>query len=472
MKLKPIKKRAFLKTLKAFFWFATGAVLAFFLLTSFTFIIFEKLNHNVVYPGITINNIDLGRKTEKEVYDLFAKKNDIIANTKFTFSTDTDIATVSAGDLGFGYDQDLIAEQAIGLGRSKSFLSNVSLVLRAYLDGLILRPAYHYSEPALQKTLSPFIEKIDKDPVDALFNFQGGLVTAFKPSEEGQMVDIDEVKKSLSAQFEKVFSENKIQNIDIPISIKILQPKITTDKANNLGIKELIGRGSSLFQHSIPNRIFNLTLASSRINGVLIAPNETFSFVKALGDVSAFTGYQQAYVIQNGKTVLGDGGGVCQVSTTFFRAILNAGLPIIERRAHTYRVGYYEQDSPPGLDATVYVPAIDLKFKNDTNSYILIQTEVDPNTQQLLIFLYGKSDNRSVKLTTPIVTNRTSAPPDSYQDDPNLQKGIVKQVDFKADGATVSFTREVTKDGEKIISEKFVSNYLPWQSVFLRGTKE
>lgn len=472
MKVLRVKKKVFAQTTKAFFWFAVGATLAFFLLTSFTFVVFEKFNYNLVYPGISVNNIDLGRKTEREVYDLFAKKNEAIANTQFTFLSDTDVATVSAHDLNFGYDQDLIAKQAISLGRSDNSLGNVSLVLQAYLNGLNLEPAYHYSESSLYKALLVFTEKINKEPVDALFNFRDGKVTAFKPSEDGRAVKIEEIKKNLDSQFEKIFSRQSPQKIIIPIGIKILKPKITTDKANNLGIKELIGKGTSLFQHSIPSRIFNITLAAGRINGVLVAPSETFSFDKALGDVSSFTGYQQAYIIQNGKTVLGDGGGICQVSTTFFRALLNAGLPITQRQAHAYRVGYYEQDSPPGLDATIYVPSVDLKFKNDTNDYILIQTSIDSESQQLSVSLYGTKDGRVTNLTEPLITDRVPAPEDAYQDDPTLPKGVVKQVDFKAEGSNVSFTREVTQNGKKIISEKFISNYAPWQSVFLRGTKE
>ena len=470
MKISRSKKRIFIETLRAFFWFAIGAILALFLLTSFTFILFEKINSNVVYPGIIVGNIDLGGKTLDEVSKLFAKKNENIGNAKFSFSYHSDVATISAHDLKFGYDEDLIAKQAISLGRSDNFLSNVSIVFQAYLDGLNLQPAFHYSEDKLYETLTPFIKRVNKDPIDALFTFQNGKVTVFKPSEEGKMVDIDDIKKNLNYQFEKVLL-NKTKRITIPINVKTLEPKITTDKANNLGIKELIGIGTSLFYRSIPNRIFNITLASSRINGALVAPGETFSFNKALGDVSSFTGYQQAYIIQNGKTVLGDGGGVCQVSTTFFRALLDSGLPIRERHAHAYRVSYYEQDSPPGLDATIYVPSIDLKFKNDTSDYILIQTYVDQDREQLSVLLYGKKDGRTVSITAPVIANRVPPPPDLYQDDPTLTKGIIKQVDFKAEGSKVSFTREVIKNDKKTL-DKFISNYLPWQSVFLRGTKE
>jgi vancomycin resistance protein YoaR len=151
--------------------------------------------------------------------------------------------------------------------------------------------------------------------------------------------------------------------------------------------------------------------------------------------------------------------------------LLNAGLPIVERHAHAYRVGYYEQDQPPGLDATIYVPSVDLKFKNDTGNYILIQSFFDEANLALTFVLYGKKDGREVELTRPVLTSSTPAPPDSYQDDPTLPVGTVKQVDFSAPGGRSVFTRKVTKNGKVIIDESFVSNYKPWQAVYLRGTK-
>ena len=278
------------------------------------------------------------------------------------------------------------------------------------------------------------------------------------------------MKNSLALTYKNVTILKQPQVFVIPI--KILKPKVSTDQVNNLGIKELIGQGESLFQHSIQSRVFNITLAASRLNGILIAPDDTFSFNNALGDISAFTGYKQAYIIQNGKTILGDGGGVCQVSTTFFRTALKTGLPMIERHAHAYRVGYYEQDSPPGLDATIYSPTVDLKFKNDTKHHILIQTQIDQGLQKLTVSFFGTKDNRIINISKPIVTNTTSALPSVYRDDPTLAKGVIKQIDFAAGGAKSTFTREVIKDGKIAISDTFVSNFRPWAAVYLRGTKE
>jgi vancomycin resistance protein YoaR len=189
-----------------------------------------------------------------------------------------------------------------------------------------------------------------------------------------------------------------------------------------------------------------------------------------VGDISLATGYQQAYVIRDGRTVLGDGGGVCQVSTTLFRAILAAGLPIVERHAHSYRVGYYEQDSKPGLDATVFAPSADLKFTNDTSAYILIQSQVDKSKMTLEFDLYGTSDERKAELGKVRVWDVSDPPPDLYEDDPTLPAGTVKQVDYKAWGAKAAFDWKVTR-GEEVLQERtFYSNYQPWQAVFLRGT--
>lgn len=458
--------------LKSFLWFLVGAFLGLFLFISFIFIFFQKKYHFQVYPGVMINGTDFGGRTQQEVASFFSQKNDKIGDTKFAFMETQNITIISARQIKFGYDENLMATQAYLVGRSNDLLSNISLVIQAYINGINLSPSYKYSEAELEKLLSGMIETISIPPTEALFTFQNGKVVAFRPSLDGQEVDIKTIKNILQAKTITVVTSQRPQTINIPVPIKVVKPKVTTDKINNLGIRELIGTGSSLFQGSIQNRIYNITLAATRLNGILVAPDEVFSFNKALGDVSAFTGYKQAYIIQNGRTVLGDGGGVCQVSTTLFRAILNAGLPIVERNAHAYRVGYYEQDSSPGIDATIYVPSVDLKFKNDTGNYILIESFIDPTYERLTFLLYGTKDNREISISKPIITSQAPPPSPLYQDDPTLLKGTLRQIDFPAWGASVFFTREVKKDGKVIISEKFISNYQPWQAVYLRGTKE
>ncbi len=316
----------------------------------------------------------------------------------------------------------------------------------------------------LKSYFQDIADQIDRDVREPLFAFEQGRVTEFQPPLDGYQLNIDKASLYLEGVLTDTGGDKKV--INLPVDI--IKPK--NKLVNDLGIKELLGRGVSNFVGSIPNRIFNISLTASKLNGVLIPPGETFSFNQTVGDISAATGYKQAYVIKSGRTVLDDGGGVCQDSTTLFRAVLYAGLPVVERTAHAYRVGYYEQGFPPGLDATVFSPSVDFKFKNDTPTHILIQAYTAGKT--LYVDLYGTSDGRLSTISTPVVTNKTPPPPELRQDDPNLPKGEVKQVDWAAAGANVVFTRVVTRNGETIISETYRSNYRPWQAVFLVGTKE
>lgn len=315
-----------------------------------------------------------------------------------------------------------------------------------------------------QNYLERIAFEVDQPVQEGLFDFnaQTKRVSTFKPSQQGRKLDIDQTYQFLGKAL-----TNNTKVINLPVNI--VKPKIETSDVNNLGIKELLGRGMSNFAGSILNRIYNIGLTASKINGVLIPPGEIFSFNSTVGDITAATGFKQAYVIKEGRTVLDDGGGVCQDSTTLFRAVLNAGLPVIKRTAHAYRVGYYEQGFPPGLDATVFYPTVDFQFKNDTPAHVLIQAYTVGQT--LYVDLYGTADGRVTTLTQPVVTNQTPPPPELKQDDPTLPKGTVKQVDFSAWGAKVSFKRIVTREGETLTSENWISNYKPWQAVYLVGTQ-
>ena len=309
---------------------------------------------------------------------------------------------------------------------------------------------------------------INSEPENAAFKFENNRVTVFRPSKEGLELEnegfVDRFEKTLLA----LENSQESQEMSIPVTKK--KADISTADVNSLGIQELLGQGSSLFYGSIPSRIHNLKLASLRLSGILVAPGEEFSFNRSLGDVSTDTGYQQAYIIKEGRTVLGDGGGVCQVSTTLFRAILNAGLPIVERHAHAYRVHYYEDDLGPGFDATVFDPTADLRFQNNTPAYILIQSQINLSKKKLIFEIYGTSDGRKVSLSKARVWDKRPPPPDLYQDDPTLPVGTIKQIDWKSWGAKAAFDYKVTRNDEVLFEKTFYSNYRPWQAVYLRGT--
>ncbi len=452
-------------------WFLVGFTVTGITIVSICIIIFQNSYKEKVIPGVYVDTLNVSGKTRQEIENIYSNKNKQIENSTFTFTYEDLIATASAKQLNIGYDTKLIAEQALSLGKSSNILTNIFIAINSYISGTTLHSSFTFDQDYFTKVIKPLQDKAYKEPVNAQFVVEENRVTTFKRSENGTTLDVAKAQEFMNNSLTNAVKRGKEEHFIYSIPAIVKEPDITTEEANSFGIVEEIGSGTSLFYHSIPNRIHNVKLASSRVSGILVKPGEEFSFVKYLGDVSRATGYATAYVIQNGKTVLGDGGGVCQVSTTLFRALLNAGLPITERHAHAYRVGYYEEESPPGIDATVFYPSVDLKFVNDTGNYILIQSVIDLDNLRLTYYLYGKKDGRTVEMTKPTVSGYSAAPAALYQDDPTLPKGTTKQIDFSAAGATVKFFRTVKdKDGKKVIDESYVSRYAPWRAVFLVGT--
>lgn len=432
----------------------------------------EKLRGKI-YPNVYIDSINVGYKTRNDVENLFLSQANKLKKVKLeVFYMNTPIATFSASRLHMSYNTNYIADQTMLIGRSSHLPSRILQQILTILNLNSYRFVRNidYDKQTLKDFINEISDQYSYPAKNALFAFENDKVTNFRKEENGLQILEDDFQKEADKLINSL--KNKTNNLSIIIQSRIIQPEITLAKSNTFGIEELIAEGKSNYTHSIPERIHNLTLASSKFNGVLIPNNKVFSFNEAVGDISSLTGYKPAYIIKAGKTVLGDGGGVCQVSTTLFRAALNAGLPITERSAHAYRVGYYENDSQPGFDATVYSPTADLKIKNDTNSYILIQTEIDKENNILTFRLYGKKDDRKVEISPATVYDVQPPPPPINQDDPTLKKGVVKQIDFAAWGAKSIFTYKVTYPNKKVEEKKFFSSYTPWHAVFLNGTAD
>lgn len=251
-----------------------------------------------------------------------------------------------------------------------------------------------------EEELKKYFNKIEEEtripPENARLTFEEDRVSAYSPSKDGYEIASEQSLSEVS----KSMRENPYSK-DYNLAVNILKPEITSTDLDKYGIKELIGQGVSNFRGSPKNRIHNIGVGASRFNGVLIKPGEEFSFIKTLGPVDKSTGYLPELVIKVDKTIPEYGGGMCQVSTTCFRAAMNAGLKITARTNHAYPVQYY---APQGLDATVYIPNPDLKFVNDTPGYILIQTRIEGT--QLSFDFYGTSDGRETKIVGPFVTSR------------------------------------------------------------------
>jgi len=262
----------------------------------------------------------------------------------------------------------------------------------------------------------------------------------------------------------------------VPLVIREEPPAITDSAtAESLGIRELIAAHTTYFRGSNAERMQNIRIAAARFHGIFVAPGETFSMGKALGDVSLDNGFTEAWIIYGGRTIKGVGGGVCQVSTTLFRTVFFAGFPIVERHSHAYRVSYYEQTASgrdpnlAGMDAAIYFPLVDFKFVNDTPYWLLMETYFNRVAQSLTWKFYSTSDGRTVTYTTTGPINVVPAPPPRFELNPELNPGQIKQVDWAADGADVTVKRTVWKNGVVYFTDRFFTHYQPWQAVCQYG---
>ena len=245
-----------------------------------------------------------------------------------------------------------------------------------------------------------------------------------------------------------------------------------TRTAAELGITELVHAETSYFYGSSAERIQNVQTGAAAFHGVLIAPGETFSMGSVLSDISLENGFAEALIIYGGKTIKGVGGGICQVSTTLFRTAFLGGFPIVERHSHAYRVYYYEQNAGGGreadlvgLDATVYFPLVDFKFTNNTPNWLLMETYTDVAGRNLTWKFYSTSDGRTVNWSTTGTQNVVEAPEPLFQVSDELKKNEIKQIDWSAEGADVSVSRTVFRDGQVFFEDVFNTHYEPWQAV-------
>jgi len=310
----------------------------------------------------------------------------------------------------------------------------------------------------VEKSLTAFASEILQEPQDGklVLDEQGKLQEFIAPIEG---VRIDGVITS-----ERILDAWANSSSSAEIAFQKITPNIEGEDAERLGIRELIGVGKSSFSGSPTNRRKNIALGAKKMNGVLIPPDGIFSQLGALGKIDGTNGWLQELVIKGNKTTPEYGGGLCQVGSTSFRMALASGLPIVERRNHSYRVRYYE---PAGTDATIYEPAPDFRFKNDTSHHILITTEIKGDT--LTFYAWGTKDGRISEQTSPKIYNIVPPPPLKLIPTTELPIGEKKCTESAHAGATASFDYRVTYPNGEIKKETFTSYYRPWGAVCLIG---
>jgi len=265
------------------------------------------------------------------------------------------------------------------------------------------------------------IEILPKNP---LLEIKEGKVVIKTPGKGGLELNIEKSIKEIKRSFETKEREAKLV-------LEKIEPQINEEKLKDFEINKILGKATTSFASSPQNRIHNIKLGVELVSGTLVPPNGIFSLIKTLGEIGPERGFLPELVIKPGKMVREYGGGLCQISTTLFRAAVFSGLEIVERVPHAFALRYY---GTPGFDATVYFPSPDLKFKNNTPSYIFIQGRIEGTN--LVFEIFGKDDGRKVEIEGPTI------------------------LEIKKDGAMKTrLDVKVFKEGKLFLNQTFFSNY-------------
>lgn len=299
---------------------------------------------------------------------------------------------------------------------------------------------------------------------DGRFNFDPNTreLIVVEPSSSGRELNVTDTIARLE---EAVFTNDARI---VPMAFNYTLPRYHNQSgAAELGITELVAESTTYFTGSTNNRRTNIAVGASKLDGIIIAPGEEFSFNYLLGEIEPENGFVEGKVIFGGRTVAGLGGGICQVSTTVFRAAFEGGFAITERNSHGYRVGYYELNSaPPGLDAAIWQPERDFRFQNNTPYHLLIETDIFP-AQDAIQFRFYSTKYWTTEIEEAIVKDVVDAPANQFISNSDLQPGEIRQIDYSADGADVTVYRNVYDlNGELVTRDYEFTHYLPWQAIY------
>ena len=351
--------------------------------------------------------------------------------------------------------------------------TDATLLLRTGIDGLefALTPAtlreianssdsQSSDESHLRTFLTALATQIERRPHDARLRFDPttGAVTVLTPSFAGRKLDIDASVAAIRAAIANGANE-------ATLAVTPVAPAVDMNRIAEMGIRELVASGTTYFAGSSASRVRNVEVAAEQFEGVVIPPGGVFSFNEIVRDVSSANGFEDSLVIWGDRTAVGVGGGVCQVSTTVFRAAYEGGFPLVERYNHGYVVDWYGE---PGMDATIFTPTVDFKFRNDTAAYLLIDPVVDSTNGVITFNFYGTRPERTVAVSEPVITDVVKPEAPAYTVDETLAPGQMKQVEWEKEGMTVAVTRTIVENGTTR-TDTLRSNYQPWRAVYLVG---
>lgn len=414
----------------------------------------------VILPGVIIEDINLSGKTKEEAFNLIQQKyGDEVLKKKVNIKGANRTYTIDYSKLNAKYNTEETVNEAFIYGKNHGIFEKYKHIKKPVEKKIELK--FTYDEKPIKELAAGMTKEIDKAPVNASIKMVGRGKFSITPEEPGAKLDTEKLVQDIN----NVINGKLTGDVEVAAKIDNVQASVTKDILSKVNTK--ISSFTTNFASSNANRINNISLATKSINGKLLLPGESFSFNDVVGQRTTARGYKEAGVIINNKLDSGVGGGICQVSTTLYNAVMKANINYTERRHHSLASSYIA----PGLDATVSYGSIDYKFKNTLQYPIYIEGYTSGKNVTFNIY----SDSSLAKRTYDLVSEvyGTITPNIKYIDDPNMYEGEKEVVEKPSTGYKVRVYRSTYENGKLISKEKlYEETYRKIDGVTKRGTKK
>lgn len=419
-----------------------------------------KRYDRLILPGMKIGNLDLGGKTKVEAEKLLNEKHNFaIKNNKITIKTNKKDYEIKYSKLGLKYDAKGIIDEVYDYGSKKNIFKKYKIIKKS--ESKVFTPKFTYNLEIIKETISNIEKDVNKEAKNATISVTSSGDIKILPGQLGEKLVANKLENQIKSNINK-YNGNSFQ-LKAPIETE--KPKVTEDKLKS--VDSLIASASTSYRSSSYERATNVRLATESIDGTVLMPGDVFSFNEVVGERTADKGYRPAGVIVGNKLESGLGGGVCQVSSTLYNAVLKSGLSSVERAHHSFPSSYVSF----GMDATVDYGSLDYKFKNTFEYPIYIKAYAGGRVVSFNIYSNKNLKNRTYKLQNSIYATLT--PKTQYINDSTLEEGKTEQIQGAHTGYKVKVYRNIYENGvllkKELISDDF---YRPVNALIKRGTKK
>jgi vancomycin resistance protein YoaR len=415
---------------------------------------------DIIYPEVAVGDIDLSGKTKAEAEKLIKEKYaDAVIQKKISIKGQDKTYTIDYSKLNAKYNIEEAVNEAFTYGKVENFIGRYKLVKTPVAKSIELK--FNYDIKPIKELIAGIQKEVDSTPVNASIAMISSGKFSITPEKNGIKLNAELLEKEIISKINGDLSGD----VEVQAPLDVIQASITAEQLSKVNTK--LSTFTTTFATSTANRIENIRLATKSINGKLLMPGESFSFNDIVGRRTEARGYKEAGVIINNKLDSGIGGGICQVSTTLYNAVIRANLDSTERRHHSLPSSYVGL----GMDATVDYGSIDYKFTNTLPYPVFLEGYLSGKSVTFNVYSDTSLTARTYDLVSE--TYGTINPETKFVDDPNMYEGQTEIVQKASIGYKVRVYKKIYENGKYIGQEKITDEtYKKVDGIVKRGTKK